>query len=101
MFSLSKNMIWKFEFRTFNCITFIESHILLNFIVQIGTGDSNSGRPPRDGVATCSQKRATCLTALVLGTLLGTALVIAYAGPQNGEWNIFIYFVVIKVFRTD
>lgn len=50
-----------------------------------GHGDSNSGRPPREGVAVCSQKRAFCVTAIVLGTLLSTALLIAYAGPQNGE----------------
>ncbi|XP_055637883.1 endoplasmic reticulum aminopeptidase 2 isoform X2 [Toxorhynchites rutilus septentrionalis] len=46
-------------------------------------GDSTSGRPAREGVAVCSQKRALCVTAIVLGTLLATALVIAYAGPQT------------------
>ncbi|XP_058449769.1 endoplasmic reticulum aminopeptidase 2 isoform X1 [Malaya genurostris] len=46
-------------------------------------GDSTSGRPVREGVAVCSQKRALCVTAIVLGTLLATALVIAYAGPQT------------------
>ncbi|XP_055534646.1 endoplasmic reticulum aminopeptidase 2 isoform X2 [Wyeomyia smithii] len=46
-------------------------------------GDSTSGRPAREGVAVCSQKRALCVTAIVLGTLLATALVIAYAGPQS------------------
>ncbi|XP_029723553.2 endoplasmic reticulum aminopeptidase 2 isoform X1 [Aedes albopictus] len=46
-------------------------------------GDSTSGRPGREGVAVCSQKRALCVTAIVLGTLLATALVIAYAGPQS------------------
>uniref|UniRef100_A0A182J2S0 Aminopeptidase n=1 Tax=Anopheles atroparvus TaxID=41427 RepID=A0A182J2S0_ANOAO len=46
------------------------------------TGDSSS-RPVRDGVAVCSQKRALFVTAIVLGTLLATALVIAYAGPQT------------------
>lgn len=50
-------------------------------------GDSSGGRQTRNGVAVCSQKRALCVTAIVLAALLGTALVIAYAGPQNGERN--------------
>lgn len=59
-------------------------------------GDSSGGRQTRNGVAVCSQKRALCVTAIVLAALLGTALVIAYAGPQNGKYcldatvNIFI-----------
>lgn len=36
-------------------------------------------------MAVCSQKRALCVTAIVLAALLGTALVIAYGGPQNGK----------------
>lgn len=53
-------------------------------------GDSSAGRPTRNGVAVCSQKRALCVTAVVLGVLLCTALVIAYAGPQNSKfvWGI-------------
>ncbi|XP_049547016.1 aminopeptidase N isoform X1 [Anopheles darlingi] len=47
------------------------------------TGGDSSSRPVRDGVAVCSQKRALLVTAIVLGTLLATALVIAYAGPQT------------------
>lgn len=48
-----------------------------------GTENSN-GRPPRDrNVAVCSQKRALLVTATVLGVLLGVALLIAYAGPQD------------------
>uniref|UniRef100_A0A182YP00 Uncharacterized protein n=1 Tax=Anopheles stephensi TaxID=30069 RepID=A0A182YP00_ANOST len=47
------------------------------------TGGDSSSRPVRDGVAVCSQKRALFVTAIVLGTLLATALVIAYAGPQT------------------
>lgn len=50
-------------------------------------GDSSGGRQTRNGVAVCSQKRALCVTAIVLAALLGTALVIAYAGPQNGEYT--------------
>ncbi|XP_053677741.1 glutamyl aminopeptidase [Anopheles nili] len=46
-------------------------------------GGDSSSRPVRDGVAVCSQKRALFVTAIVLGTLLATALVIAYAGPQT------------------
>uniref|UniRef100_A0A182TGA1 Uncharacterized protein n=1 Tax=Anopheles melas TaxID=34690 RepID=A0A182TGA1_9DIPT len=46
-------------------------------------GGDSSSRPVRDGVAVCSQKRAFFVTAIVLGTLLATALVIAYAGPQT------------------
>lgn len=53
-------------------------------------GDSSGGRQTRNGVAVCSQKRALCVTAIVLAALLGTALVIAYAGPQNGERNQYI-----------
>lgn len=54
------------------------------FFFSVSGGDG-SGRQVRNGVAVCSQKRALCVTAIVLGALLGTALVIAYAGPQNGE----------------
>ncbi|XP_052861884.1 thyrotropin-releasing hormone-degrading ectoenzyme isoform X2 [Anopheles cruzii] len=46
-------------------------------------GGDSSSRPVRDGVAVCSQKRALLVTGTVLGTLLATALVIAYAGPQT------------------
>lgn len=55
--------------------------------------DSNSGRPQREGVAVCSQKRALCVTAIVLGALLASALIIAYAGPQSGNFcmDSFLY----------
>ncbi|XP_055613354.1 endoplasmic reticulum aminopeptidase 2 [Uranotaenia lowii] len=55
----------------------------LDDVAFLTGGDSTSGRPGREGVAVCSQKRALCVTAIVLGTLLTTALVIAYAGPQT------------------
>lgn len=56
------------------------------YILSIFVGaDSSGGRQTRNGVAVCSQKRALCVTAIVLAALLGTALVIAYAGPQNGK----------------
>ena len=51
-------------------------------LLRLG-GDSSGGRQTRNGVAVCSQKRALCVTTLVLGALLLIALVIAY-GPQNG-----------------
>lgn len=61
----------------------------IDFVIGIylyfAGGDSSGGRQTRNGVAVCSQKRALCVTAIVLAALLGTALVIAYAGPQNGE----------------
>lgn len=56
-------------------------------------GDSSGGRQTRNGVAVCSQKRALCVTAIVLGALLGTALVIAYAGPQNGMY-VFVLLLL-------
>lgn len=56
-------------------------------------GDGPVSRQNRNGVAVCSQKRALCVTAIVLAALLATALVIAYAGPQNGEClNDFLFF---------
>ncbi|EDS40362.1 alanyl aminopeptidase [Culex quinquefasciatus] len=63
-------------------ITYVELASPRSFRSRFG-GDSTSGRPGREGVAVCSQKRALCVTAIVLGTLLATALVIAYAGPQT------------------
>ncbi|XP_059621559.1 leucyl-cystinyl aminopeptidase [Phlebotomus argentipes] len=48
-----------------------------------GTGEAPSVRKNRDGVAMCSQKKAICVTAIVMGALVATALIIAYAGPQN------------------
>lgn len=57
----------------------------LFYLFYITGGDSSGGRQTRNGVAVCSQKRALCVTAIVLAALLGTALVIAYAGPQNGK----------------
>lgn len=50
----------------------------------VAGAENSNGRPPRDrNVAVCSQKRALCVTATVLGALLGVALLIAYAGPQD------------------
>lgn len=77
-------------------------YVFVSFLVYVG-GDSSGGRQTRNGVAVCSQKRALCVTAIVLAALLGTALVIAYAGPQNGKSkkknkpfisSFFCYFVV-------
>ncbi|GAB0095617.1 Aminopeptidase [Sergentomyia squamirostris] len=48
-----------------------------------GTGEPQVVRKNRDGVAMCSQKKAICVTAIVMGALVATALIIAYAGPQN------------------
>ncbi|CAD7077324.1 unnamed protein product [Hermetia illucens] len=48
-----------------------------------GGGDSSGGRQTRNGVAVCSQRRALCVTGFVVGSLVATALIIAYAGPQN------------------
>lgn len=50
-----------------------------------GGGDSSGGRQTRNGVAVCSQRRALCVTGFVVGSLVATALIIAYAGPQNGK----------------
>ncbi|XP_046804908.1 endoplasmic reticulum aminopeptidase 2 isoform X2 [Lucilia cuprina] len=49
----------------------------------ISSGESSGGRQTRNGVAVCSQKRALLLAGIVLGSLLLTALIIAYAGPSN------------------
>ncbi|XP_055384625.1 endoplasmic reticulum aminopeptidase 2 isoform X2 [Condylostylus longicornis] len=51
-------------------------------IFEIG-GESSGGRQTRNGVAVCSQKRALCVTGVVIGSLLLTALIIAFAGPSN------------------
>lgn len=48
---------------------------------QIGTENAN-GRTVRERNVVCSQKRALCVTATVLGALLAIALLIAYA-PQD------------------
>uniref|UniRef100_A0A1I8PN52 Aminopeptidase n=1 Tax=Stomoxys calcitrans TaxID=35570 RepID=A0A1I8PN52_STOCA len=46
-------------------------------------GESSGGRQTRNGVAVCSQKRALLVAGVVLGSLLLTALIIAYAGPST------------------
>lgn len=46
-------------------------------------GESSGGRQTRTGVAVCSQRRALLVAGIVLGSLLLTAIIIAYAGPQN------------------
>ncbi|XP_062123522.1 LOW QUALITY PROTEIN: endoplasmic reticulum aminopeptidase 2 [Drosophila sulfurigaster albostrigata] len=46
-------------------------------------GESSGGRQTRNGVAVCSQRRALLVAGIVLGSLLLTAIIIAYAGPQN------------------
>lgn len=50
-----------------------------------GDSSGGGGRQARNGVAVCSQKRALCVAGCVLGVLLLTALIIAFAGPQNGK----------------
>jgi hypothetical protein len=69
------------------------------FSIFIILGDNNSGRPHRENVTVCSQKRALCVTAAVLGALMATALVIAYAGPQSGNFlyksNAFFFQLAI------
>lgn len=56
------------------------------FAFAFAGGDSSGGgRQARNGVAVCSQKRAIAVAGGVLGVLLLTALIIAFAGPQNGE----------------
>jgi len=49
-------------------------------------GESSGGRQTRTGVAVCSQRRALLVAGIVLGSLLLTAIIIAYAGPQNGRF---------------
>ncbi|EDW25078.1 GL23039 [Drosophila persimilis] len=46
-------------------------------------GESSGGRQTRTGVAVCSQRRALLVAGIVLGSLLLTAIIIAYAGPSN------------------
>lgn len=55
---------------------------MIIFVFLVGAECSND-RQNRDRVAVCSQKRALCVTATVLGALLGIALVIAYAGGNS------------------
>lgn len=62
----------------------IIKHEKLSLLLFNKGAENSNGRPPRDrNVAVCSQKRALCVTATVLGALLGIALLIAYAGPQD------------------
>jgi hypothetical protein len=54
-------------------------------------GDSQTGINKRslyehNGVAVCSQKRAMFIATMVLATLFVISLIIAYAGPQNGNY---------------
>lgn len=49
--------------------------------VSLGTEKGGTSRDRN--VVVCSQKRALCVTATVLGALLAIALLIAYAGPQD------------------
>lgn len=53
-------------------------------------GESSGGRQTRNGVAVCSQKTALLVAGVVLGTLLLTALIIAFAGPQSGKFSFFL-----------
>lgn len=81
-FNGSNNKSFSFSFYCFlnrsSCLI-----IYCSFCFCTGAENSN-GRPPRDrNVAVCSQKRALLVTATVLGALLGVALLIAYAGPQD------------------
>lgn len=57
---------------------------LLNFSILIQGAENSKGGTSRDqNIAVCSQKRALCITATVLGALLAIAILIAYAGPQD------------------
>lgn len=59
--------------------------MIVMFFAFISGGESSGGRQTRNGVAVCSQKRALLVAGIVLGSLLLTALIIAYAGPSNGK----------------
>lgn len=59
------------------------------YVLSQTGAECNNGRIPRERVAVCSQKRALCVTATVLGALLGIALLIAYAGPQSCKFLKF------------
>lgn len=70
-------------------MTFMRSLITFYpfFLRFISTGgESSGGRQTRTGVAVCSQRRALLVAGIVLGSLLLTAIIIAYAGPQNGRF---------------
>ncbi|ALC47275.1 CG4467 [Drosophila busckii] len=66
-------------------------------------GESSGGRQTRTGVAVCSQRRALLVAGIVLGSLLLTAIIIAYAGPQNGQVTIDLFieketnFIVLHI----
>lgn len=63
-------------------------------------GESSGGRQTRTGVAVCSQRRALLVAGIVLGSLLLTAIIIAYAGPQNGRLcivQIYLLFGCVSV----
>lgn len=59
--------------------------------IDVIAGDSQTGINKRslyehNGVAVCSQKRAMCIATTVFATLFVISLIIAYAGPQNGNY---------------
>lgn len=81
----SEHFPFLFIFMTLSEIFILNTLMFPISIFLVAGGDSSGGRQTRNGVAVCSQKRALCVTAIVLAALLGTALVIAYAGPQNGK----------------
>jgi glutamyl aminopeptidase len=64
---------------------------------MITAGDSQSSNKrslyERNGVAVCSQKRALAIAAAVFASLFTISLIIAFAGPQNGEYNIYVYII--------
>lgn len=83
----SKPMTWEEgndALRIIQIENWIIKHEKLSLLLFLKGAENSNGRPPRDrNVAVCSQKRALLVTATVLGALLGIALLIAYAGPQD------------------
>lgn len=75
---------------------YINNLITLNWFFGFFTifcnlgGESSGGRQTRNGVAVCSQKRAMLVAGIVLGSLLLTALIIAFAGSHSGKLFYFI-----------
>jgi len=64
-------------------------------------GESSGGRQARNGVAVCSQRRALLVAGIVLGSLLLTALIIAYAGPQNGKADRFKHIAIVMILQIS
>lgn len=86
---------WLLPWKKVEYFTFWSCRIFFLTSEFFVSGDSNTGLHKRsiyehNGVAVCSQKRALCIATVVFGILFAISLIIAFAGPQNGNFQ-FLY----------